>query len=269
MNETLEAMARALFKSWFIDFDPVRAKMKSYNLSIPKHLADLFPDSLVDSDLGEIPKGWRVVPLSDITSVITKGTTPTQSDIDTASTADAHVQYVRVNAISDDGAIHFDKLTTIPKSVHLGVLKRSILQVNDVLYTIAGTIGRSAIVEESLLPANTNQAVALLRPKPTIPPSFLALTMRQDRFREELHMNIVHAVQANLSLGMLSKARTVLPPENTLPQLFTPIERIVKRVSATRVESRILAALRDTLLPKLISGELRVEDAERIIGECA
>ena len=58
MNETLEAMARALFKSWFVDFDPVRAKMEGRNTGLPQHLADLFPDRLVESELGEMPEGW-------------------------------------------------------------------------------------------------------------------------------------------------------------------------------------------------------------------
>jgi type I restriction enzyme S subunit len=215
--------------------------------------------------LGEIPKGWKVVPLSEITTVITKGTTPTQEDIDTAPDADAHIDYVRVNAIDENGAILEEKLTTIPKSVHLGVLRRSVLRANDVLYTIAGTIGRISIVDEYLLPANTNQAVAIIRPKPMIPPAFLTLTMRQVRFREELHSNVVHAVQANLSLGMLSKARLVAPREDTLLRLFMPIDDIVKRISSVRAESRTLAALRDTLLPKLISGHIRVKNAERFL----
>ena len=65
MNETLEAMARALFKSWFVDFDPVRAKAEGRDPGLPKHLADLFPDSFEDSELGEIPKGWAVGPILD------------------------------------------------------------------------------------------------------------------------------------------------------------------------------------------------------------
>src|SRR6185437_15207677 len=60
MNETLEAMARALFKSWFVDFDPVRAKAEGRDTGLPKHIADLFPDSFEDSELGEVPKGWTV-----------------------------------------------------------------------------------------------------------------------------------------------------------------------------------------------------------------
>jgi type I restriction enzyme S subunit len=258
MNETLEAMARALFKSWFVDFDPVRAKVAGRDPGLPKPIADLFPDSFEDSELGEIPKGWAVEPLSNITTVITKGTTPTQAETGTDDDADDAINYVRVNAIDESGAVLFDKLTTIHESVHLGALKRSVLQAGDVLYTIAGTIGRTAIVDESLLPANTNQAVAIVRPKKAIPAAFLLMTMQADAFREELHSNIVHAVQANLSLGVLSRARAVVPPEDSLQQLFRPIADLTRRVASIRDQSRTLVALRDALLPKLISGQIRV-----------
>src|SRR2546426_2149057 len=69
MNETLEAIARALFKSWFVDFDTVRAKAAGREPGVPKHIADLFPDSFEDSELGEIPKGWRVAPLPEVFEV--------------------------------------------------------------------------------------------------------------------------------------------------------------------------------------------------------
>ena len=69
MNETLEAMTRALFKSWFVAFDPVRAKMEGRAPGLPQPLANLFPDRLVDSELGEIPEGWRVRPLGDLVTI--------------------------------------------------------------------------------------------------------------------------------------------------------------------------------------------------------
>ena len=65
MNETLENMAQSLFKSWFIDFDPVRAKMEGRHTGLPIHITDLFPDRMVDSKLGEIPEGWEVLPFSN------------------------------------------------------------------------------------------------------------------------------------------------------------------------------------------------------------
>jgi type I restriction enzyme S subunit len=262
MNATLEAMARALFQSWFVDFDPVRAKLDGRPpAALDPATATLFPDSFQDSEAGHIPKGWEVKTLSDLTSLITKGTTPTQDDMTGAPNSDTQINYVRVNSIDEDGSVLADKLTTIPESVHAGVLKRSILMANDVLYTIAGTIGRIALAEDWLLPANTNQAVAIIRPEPKIPSGFLMLTMRHEVFREELHNNIVHAVQANLSLGMLSKARVVVPPPSVLQQLFRPIEALLSEISANRAQSRTLATLRDTLLPKLLSGELSVRGA--------
>jgi type I restriction enzyme S subunit len=78
MNETLEAMARALFKSWFVDFDPVRAKAEGRDPGLPKPLADLFPDSFEDSELGDIPKRWTVWRVADIGSVICGKTPSTQ-----------------------------------------------------------------------------------------------------------------------------------------------------------------------------------------------
>ncbi|MDP2603556.1 MAG: restriction endonuclease subunit S [Deltaproteobacteria bacterium] len=259
MNEALEAMARALFKSWFVDFDPVRAKAERRDPGLPNPVANLFPDRFEDSELGEIPAGWRVSDLTQVTAQITKGTTPTETDMSNATASDARINYLRVNAIAENGSILYDKITKIPETVHKGALKRSILRANDVVYTIAGTIGRVGVVEDDLLPANTNQAVAIIRPKPgLIPPGFLVLTMRQQAFQEELHSNIVHAVQANLSLGMISRANAVFPPLDSLDKIFKPIEALLRKASANRRESRILAALRDTLLPKLISGELRL-----------
>ncbi len=257
MNATLDAMARALFQSWFVDFDPVRAKLDGCSFSaLDPASAVPFPDSFQDSVAGPIPKDWQVKTLSDLTSLITKGTTPAQERMTSAQGSDAKINYVRVNSIDENGSVLPDKLTVIPESVHSGVLKRSILMENDVLYTIAGTIGRVAVAEDWLLPANTNQAVAIIRPKPNISSGFLILTMRNKIFQEELHNNIVQAVQANLSLGVLSKARAILPPQAELQQLFRPIDTLLSQVRANQAQSRTLATLRDTLLPKLLSGEL-------------
>ena len=281
MNQTLEEMARAIFKSWFVDFDPVRAKAtvrcehtdwsnaqvsRAACPNLKPEIAELFPDEFENSELGEIPKGWEIKRFSELTSVITKGTTPTQEEIQNAPRNDIKINYLRVNCIEEDGSILADKLTNIPKSVHVGVLKRSILKCDDILYTIAGTIGRIALTEDWILPANTNQAIAIIRPNPYIPPGFLVLTMQQEAFRQELHNNIVHAVQANLSLGILSKAKAVIPSVSTLSKLFEPVQDIQSKVISNRTQSRTLAALRDTVLPKLISGELRVKDAEKIVG---
>ena len=229
MNETLEALAQSLFKS-----------------------------SFVDATQSALPKGWEIKLLAEVTELITKGTTPTQEDVASAPISDAQINFLRVNAISEDGVILDEKLTKIPESIHTGVLKRSVLKAGDVVYTIAGTIGRMSVVRDDLLPINCNQAVAIIRPKLEVPSSFLLLSMKQTAFQEELHSNIVHAVQANLSLGMLSRAKIILPPKETFGRLFQPINDLLKKIDTNRGESRTLAALRAALLPKLLSGELRV-----------
>jgi type I restriction enzyme S subunit len=237
-NKILEKIIQSIFKSWFVDFDGVT--------------------EFDDSELGKIPKGWQVVTLSEITEIITKGTTPTQKEIDSTANTEEQVNYVRVNCITKDNFIDFDKLIIIPKHVHLGSLKRSILKENDVLYTIAGTIGRISIVEKNLLPANINQAIAIIRPSSSTLTYFIFLMMCQIKFCEELHKKIVQAVQANLSLGTLSDSKLVKPPIDMMCNLIHPIDVMMKQMSITHIEIRNLTEIRDSLLPKLMSGEIRV-----------
>lgn len=154
MNETLEAMARAIFKDWFVDFAPTRAKQEGRAAYLPEHLWSLFPEA-IDRETG-LPQGWEERTLGEVSTKITKGTTPRKADSLSASRSDELVNFLRVNAISDNGFIIWDKLEKIPKSIHLGSLKRSVLEKKDILYTIAGTIGRVAVVDGMLLPANTN-----------------------------------------------------------------------------------------------------------------
>lgn len=267
-NETLEGMARAVFQSWFVDFDPVRAKATGCTpTGLKPELASLFPVSFQDSALGQIPSGWNVKTISDVTYRVTKGDTPRNEALKSASEDERWIPMLRVNAITDEGEILIDKAERIPESIHLGKSKRSILEPNDILYTNAGTIGRVAFVHPELLPANTNQAIAIVKPNPAIiPPGYLYLTLRRAAFQAELHKDIVQAVQANLALGKISDARFVLPSEDLLQILFSPINEILNQIWQIRKQSRTLSTLRQTLLPNLISGELRVLDAERIVG---
>jgi type I restriction enzyme S subunit len=267
-NETLEGIARALFQSWFVDFEPVHAKAAGRTLpGLKPELVALFPDSFEDSMLGVIPKGWSVKTVSDVTFRVTKGDTPRAEALKAASNNDRWIPMLRVNAITDDGEIHIEKAERIPESIHFGKSKRSILEPNDILYTNAGTIGRVAFVQPELLPANTNQAIAIVKPNPAcVPPGYLFMTLRRPEFQAELHKDIVQAVQANLALGKISEAKFIIPPMHSIQVLFDPTNAILNQVWHAREHSRTIAALRDTLLPKLISGELQVPDAERIVG---
>jgi type I restriction enzyme S subunit len=100
MNETLEAMARAIFKSWFVDFDPVRAKAEGRDPALPKHVADLFPDRFKDSELGEIPAGWRVKQLGDVADV-------NWGDTNTTKASYSETGYPAYSASGKDGYLPY------------------------------------------------------------------------------------------------------------------------------------------------------------------
>jgi type I restriction enzyme S subunit len=262
MNETLEAMARAIFKDWFVDFGPTRAKMEGRAPYLAPEIWKRFPDRLDDEGK---PEGWKVSTLREITTRITKGTTPTSHDLNSALAPDERVNYVRVNALTDAGEVLWNKIEHIPKSIHLGSLKRSVLHQEDILYSIAGTIGRVILVSSDLVPANTNQALAIIRPNIDLVPSrFLLMILQQRDFVEALHANVVHAVQANLSLSMIASAKAILPPTNVISSMFAPAEALIRKREQNDRESQTLAAIRDLLLPKLMSGEIRVKDAEKV-----
>lgn len=261
MNETLEEMARAIFKSWFVDFDPVHAKAAG---NAPAHMdadtAALFPSSFGD---GGLPVGWLELPLSDVTTRITKGTTPTKGDMALASNEVAQVNFLKVNMVSSEGVILKDKLETIPNSIHLSKLKRSILKKDDVLYSIAGTIGRVVSVSDEILPANTNQALAIISPNTNIVPAgFIRLTMSRPDIQSSLNSSVVQGVQANLGLGVISNQVAVFPPADQIFSIFEKIRLLLEKKQMNQLENEALTELRDTLLPKLMSGEIRVTDAK-------
>jgi type I restriction enzyme, S subunit len=267
MNATLETMAGAIFKDRFVDFGPTRAKVEGRAPYLAPDIWALFPDRLDDE---RKPKGWQNVSLGEITTRITKGTTPTTDEIGSGLPHDQSINFVKVNALTNDGRIIWEKLDQVPHSVHAGILRRSILQNEDILYSIAGTIGRIAFVDNDLLPANTNQALAIIRANTECVPSrFLLMLLRQRDFMATLHKKIVHAVQANLSLSMISSALCLLPPVDVLAATFAPIEIVIRLIESNNRETRTLATTRDLLLPKLMSGEVQLREAERVLEAVA
>jgi type I restriction enzyme, S subunit len=262
INETLEEMSCAIFKSWFVDFDPVHAKAAGITPAyMDTETVNLFPSSFSDDGL---PVGWNLLSLGEVTEKITKGTTPSKKDLNEAKTELNTINFLKVNNISDDGYFNKKSFEKIPLSIHNNQLKRSILEKDDVLYSIAGTIGRVIIIENSVLPSNTNQALAILRPKKKLcPAGYLSLILKDDYFKKELHSNIVQGVQANLGLTIISAQKFAFPPAEKIDKIFSSINNLLEMQKNNNSENQTLAELRDTLLPKLMSGEIRVKDAER------
>ena len=265
-NATLEAIAQALFKSWFVDFDPVRAKMAGRAPEgMDEAAAALFPDTFDTSELGPVPRGWKVRRLDEVAERITKGTTPTTLK---RPFVPEGINFVKAESMTDEGDFLPEKFAFIDPETH-ELLRRSQLAAGDVLISIAGTIGRSAVITEEFLPANTNQAVALIRAKQGLYPSGLVVRfLQRAESRQLMGERVVQAVQANLSLGTLSGLRVVVPPPDTVRALndlgIGPIDE-AKAVNGKTI--RTLATLRDTLLPRLISGQLRLPEATAIADE--
>lgn len=301
INQTLEQMAQALFKSWFVDFDPVidnaldagffeqdlafpdellrraaaRRAVREHGAylekskPLPDAIRQLFPatfEECVEPSLGLggwVPKGWGILQLKDLSEKISKGTTPRSRDIEVAKDDLASVLFVKVKDMTDDNRVRLDSLESIPKSVSTGVLKRSVLCERDILLSIAGTIGRIASVEKELDGSNCNQAVAFLRPKDKKAHHlFIKQTLQSERVRQYIDSKVVQAVQANFSLTHFGEIQTVLPSDQVMQQFNLLATAYSSRTISNLRQIDVLTRLRDTLLPKLISGELRLDQIE-------
>jgi type I restriction enzyme S subunit len=152
---------------------------------------------------------WRTTTIGDVASRVTKGTTPTTIG---GRFVERGINFVKVESITDDGYIDSDKLAYVDEATN-ALLSRSVLKRDDILFTIAGTIGRVALVPEEILPANTNQAVAIVRPNPEVVlPRFLYYVLSDENRVRQAHTRVVQSVQANFSLAELSSLQVPLPP---------------------------------------------------------
>jgi type I restriction enzyme S subunit len=260
-NATLESIAQAMFKSWFVDFDPVHAKQQGRATEgMSETTAALFPDSFEESELGLVPRGWKVSRLGDVVERITKGTTPTTLKRPFVA---AGINFVKAESMTDDGDFFPEKFAFIDNETH-ELLRRSQLAAGDVLISIAGTIGRIAVITEDFIPANTNQAVALIRPyQDRFPSGLVSRFLQKSESRQMMVERVVQAVQANLSLGSLSDLKLAIPsPEVTMQLYETGLAQLDASKASNHQRIRTLATLRDTLLPRLISGQLRLPDVK-------
>lgn len=247
MNKTLEEMAMTLYKHWFVDFGPFK------------------DGNFIESELGLIPEGWEVKSIGDIIVNLSKGTTPRQTDVDQLETS---VPFLKVKDISDSGLISESNLELIPRSVHEKQLKRSILKENDILLSIAGTIGRVSIVPQSLSDSNCNQALAFIRLKPELKMlSQVYYFFKSPEVQLKIESSIVQGVQANVSLTVLKDLKIVVSPNSSTHRFNEIVDPLFNQIIRNRVENQTLTTLRDTLLPKLISGEVRVKDAEQTVAQ--
>ncbi|MCA3892028.1 restriction endonuclease subunit S [Vibrio vulnificus] len=267
MNQTLEKIAQRIFKSWFIDFDPVKANKEGVAFDgLSPEIQALFPSEFEESELGMIPKGWEVTTVKQLQNKLSKGTTPRKKDVETAQDT-PNIPFIKVRNINDSGLIGND-LECIANSIHTTVLKRSVLESDDLLFTIAGTIGRVAIVPERLNNSNCNQAVCFIRLKDKLNyNSYLYLHLKSKRIQDQISSKVVQAVQANASLQNINDINFPLPPDDLMSSWNRVTLPIFGRLKEIEKQNITLIGIRDRLLPKLISGQITVGEAQKELAE--
>lgn len=285
INQTLEAMAQAIFKSWFVDFDPVKAKITAkqegrdplraamsaisgkpdadLDVLPPEQYASLaataalFSDEMDQSKLGEIPKGWSYKTLAQLTDKIGSGSTPRGGKevylnegvalIRSQNVYDSLFVWEGLACISDESATQLKGVT---------------VQVDDVLLNITGaSILRTCVVAPDVLPARVNQHVAIIRAKPGVPPRFIHMHLLRPDTK-----NYLLGLNAGASREAITKAHieslVLLTPDPELLAAFqTTTDPLFRQVQRFAQQMRVLGELRDSLLPKLLSGELSVTEA--------
>ncbi|MGH8228584.1 MAG: restriction endonuclease subunit S [Steroidobacteraceae bacterium] len=252
MSETLEAMARSLFKSWFVDFDPVRAKEEGRDPELPKEVADLFPSRFVESEIGEIPEGWGVGTLADVIEPLRDNGNP----LDYSDVLFRHFSIPAFDngqwpALERGEAIKSQKSRVPPGAVLMSKLNPEIERV----WLVDVQPRDRAVCSTEFL---------VLRPRSPYGRAYAYCLGRSSALRQQLQGLVTGTSKSHqrAQVGSILTLATVMGPKPLIAQFQKAAEPLLARTLECRRESHTLAALRDALLPKLISGELRVRAAK-------
>lgn len=269
-NETLEAMAKALFKSWFVDFDPVRAKAEGRPTGLPAEISDLFPDSFEDSELGEIPCGWRVAELGDCSLDIESGRRP-KGGID--KNLAFGIPSIGAESISPIGQFDFSKTKWVDAAFAQSAGRGWIQNYDVALYKDGGKPGefrpRTALYGDGFPfeKAMVNEHVFLLRSSQLGQPYLYCLFNSDLVLAQIIHKGSSKGAQPGLNQDEVRTSFFVKPDKSLLDVFSLTIESSIRKQLLLGKECQVLSQLRDALLPKLISGEIRIPDAEKMLKE--
>ena len=245
MNETLEVMAQALFKSWFVDFDPVRAKMEGRDTGLPTPIADLFPDRFVDSECGEIPQGWEAGRLADITIAPRRNVDPASLDDETPYIGLEHMprRSIALTAWERIGKVTSNKSIFKKGEVLFGKLRPYFHKVG--VAPINGTCSTDIVV---------------IAPKSTKWSAFVLACVSSVEFVSYTNQGSTGTKMPRTNWTTMGDYRICLPATPVVGVFQNTMQPVLEQITANVHESRTLATLRDMLLPKLISGDLRVKE---------
>lgn len=261
--KTLEAMAQAIFQSWFVDFDPVRAKMAGASkesickrLKLTPEILDLFPDRLVDSELGEIPEGWEIGTLESLAALVTDSVSPGRSP----------------NTVFEHYSIPAFDVGRMP-AMELGESIKSnkyLVKQNAVLVSkLNPHTPRIWLPSIGKIPAICSTEFMQFVPPTLGDRSYLYCLMNSQSMQEEVLKHVTGSTgsRQRAQPSQISKVK-ILFTQSYIQKVFTHKASLLLNAAAINLmESITLASLRDTILPKLISGEIRVPEAEDLVQE--
>jgi type I restriction enzyme S subunit len=255
-NEILEEMARALFKSWFVDFDPVRAKLEGRPpAGMDAATAALFPDHFQDSELGQIPKGWENATIGDLCEI--NGWTLGKNDkIET-------LEYVEISEVNRGDVAN---MVTYLRGAEPSRARRRLRHGDTVLSTVRPDRGAYFLALSPPQNRVASTGFAVLTPSKA-PWSFVHAAMTQPEISDHLGHLADGGAYPAVRPEIISGIEVVVPSTSTIFEAFHNVcGPLFEAAESNRLESRDLAALRDTLLPKLLSGEISAPAAEEQIA---
>jgi type I restriction enzyme S subunit len=258
VSQTLEEIAQAVFKSWFIDFDPVKAKMAGEKpVGMDDATAALFPDSMEDSEFGQIPKNWKSVKLDDELLLLESGKRPKGG-----AEGDSGVPSIGAESIRGLGIFDFSNTKFIPNDFYDGMPSGKVNEFDVLVYKDGAGAGSYVSMFGCGFPFEKfaiNEHVFLLRAK-SVSQYFLYFWMEQNKTKNLM----IELAQKSAQPGLNQKdMRTIgfLRPETRVVDKFSEIvEPIIIKVMKLANQSRQLSIIRDTLLPRLLSGELQIPE---------
>jgi len=254
MSSILEAIARALFKSWFVDFDPVCAKADGRDTGLAPEIATLFPDSFTENIVNRVPSGWSNYGLDDVASFLNGLALQKFPPIDGAAT----LPIIKIAQLRAGNSIGANRAAADLKTDY-------VVANGDILFSWSGTLECHIWTGG---PGALNQHLFKVRGR-EVPDWFAYLAVREHlpKFREIAADKAT--TMGHIQRHHLHDAKVAVPPWALLQTAASIVGPIVEASWKRRVECSTLAALRDALLPRLISGELRVTDAERALDKSA
>jgi len=251
LSSTLEAMARALFTSWFVDFDPVRTKAEGSDPGLPQQIIDLFPHAFEDSDLGEIPKGWRASKLGKEVATVLGGT-PSRAE---PSYWGGDIPWINSGKANEFRVVEPSEFIT---QAGLASSATKLLPARTTIIAITGaTLGQISLAE---IETCANQSIVGVLETATLPSEYIYFWIKE-------HVGDLLAwqtggAQQHINKDNVNNLPVLCPSESVLSAYLEFARPAFDRIKACCKESLVLAAVRDALLPKLISGEVRAGASE-------